>query len=579
MSISNIISHIKRGDIMDTDRTAVYNKIFERMIDSMTSFGNFDREEFVSILNEICEHFNLSKGVTEFYESLSAEKEGKGEILIDYDNGKGEKNVAVFRRIVTPSMTVIKSTLYMPDDADPLSDEEYRRLDLMLRSMLSFISRNRLQTLVEKLAFYDENGYPNINYLMRHIDLMNEKGNIHGNTAIQFNLSHFSLVNKEIGRSAGDVALRKYFETVKSVIGENGIICRVGGDNFAAFFKSNLLKYVLQIAEGFPVVYDEENEKRIMISACVGVYEIPDDYYFERSGDIIGKIFSAAQDAKSELNGTVVYYNEKSLADKEKKMHVRRFFKEALANGEFHAFFQPKVNILTGEIVGAEALCRWVIDNKIVSPIDFIPILEQNTDICHLDLYMLDIVCKNIRRWLDEGRSVVRVSVNLSRKHLIDVDLIEHLLKIIDSNRVPHKYIEFELTETTTDVEFTDLKRIVTALRDNGIFITVDDFGVGYSSLNLIREIPWDVLKLDKCFIPTEENYGVTELMFRHVVSMAQAMGLECVAEGIETEKQIEILRDNECVIAQGYYFDKPLPIEEFEKKLNGFRYNTPCTE
>ena len=557
---------------MDNNKTAIYNRLFKRMEESITNFDNFSREEFVGILSEICELFNVAKGVTEFYESLSAEKEGNGEFLIDYDNGKGEIPM-ISRRIVTPTMTVIKSTLYMAKDAEPLTDEERHDLDLVLKVMLNFICRNRLEKLVEKLEYYDEFGYPNLNSFIRHLELMKAKGILDGNTVIQFNLSQYTIVNKEIGRAAGDIAMRKYFEAFRSLIGENGIICRVGGDNFVASFKNELLDKVLRIAEGYPVVYDEENEKRILISAYVGVFVFPEGYVFDRPGEVIGKIFSTVQDAKHGINGNVVYYNEKASADKEKYMHVRRFFKEALANGEFQAFYQPKVNIDTGEIVGAEALCRWVLDNKIIAPVDFIPALEQNTDICSLDLYMLDLVCRDIRRWLDEGRKVVRVSVNLSRKNLIDPDLIEHLLTIIKRHGIPHRYIEFELTETTTDVEFTDLKRIVNGLREKDICITVDDFGVGYSSLNLIREIPWDVLKLDRCFIPTDENYGVTELMFRYVVGMAKAMGLECVAEGVETAKQVEILRENDCLIAQGYYFDKPLPVNEFEKKLDGFKY------
>ena len=125
-------------------------------------------------------------------------------------------------------------------------------------------------------------------------------------------------------------------------------------------------------------------------------------------------------------------------------------------------------------------------------------------------------------------------------------------------------------------MKFGDLKRITSTLRDKDISVAVDDFGIGYSSLNLIREIPWDVLKIDRAFVPTEENYGVTELMFRYVVAMAQAMGLECIAEGVETEKQLEILMDNNCRIAQGFFFDKPLSVDEFEAKLNGFTYKVP---
>ena len=561
---------------MESSRNETYNKLFERMIDSMTDMTNFDREEFVSILHEICHFFDISKGVTEFYTSLSAEREKKGEILVDYDDGRGEGKVAVFRRTITPSKTVIKSTLYKSADSESLSDEEYRKLDLMLRAMLSFISRNRLQTAVEKLAFYDEYGYPNLNYFMRHLEMMNEKGEMFGNTVIQFNLRHFSLINQEIGRDGGDIVIRNYFALIKDFLGEKGLICRVGGDMFSAVFRTDLLKFVLQIMNGFPVVYDEKNEKRVLVSACVGIYTIPEDFVFTRPDDILTKTFTALQDAKLEFNGTVIYYTERTHVEKEKMMRVRRFFNDALDNDEFKAFYQPKVNILTGKIVGAEALCRWVIGDKTVPPVDFVPVLEQNTDICRLDFRMLDLVCKDIKRWLKEGRSIIKVSVNLSRKHLFDADLIEHLLKIIDDNKVPHKYIEFELTETTTDVEFGVLKRIATGLGEAGISIAVDDFGVGYSSLNLIREIPWDVMKLDRCFIPSEENYGVTELMFRHVVAMAQAMGLECVAEGVETVRQLELLKDNECRIAQGFYFDKPLPVEEFEKKLGDYTYSLP---
>lgn len=561
---------------MESSRNETYNKLFERMVDSMTDMTNFDREEFVSILHDICVFFDLSKGVTEFYGSLSAEREGKGETLIDYDDGRGEGKVAVFRRTITPSKTVIKSTLYKPADSESLTEEEYEKLDRILRAMLTFISRNRLQTVVEKLAFYDEYGYPNLNYFMRHLEMMNEKGEMLGNTVIQFNLRHFSLINQEIGRDGGDIVIRNYFALIKDFLGEKGLICRVGGDIFSAVFRTDLLKFVLQIMNGFPVVYDEKNEKRVLVSACVGIYTIPEDFVFTRPDDILAKTFTALQDAKLEFNGTVIYYTERTHVEKEKMMRVRRFFNDALDNDEFKAFYQPKVNILTGKIVGAEALCRWVIGDKTVPPVDFVPVLEQNTDICRLDFRMLDLVCKDIKRWLKEGRSIIKVSVNLSRKHLVDADLIEHLLKIIDDNKVPHKYIEFELTETTTDVEFGVLKRIATGLGEAGISIAVDDFGVGYSSLNLIREISWDVMKLDRCFIPSEENYGVTELMFRHVVAMAQAMGLECVAEGVETVRQLELLKENECRIAQGFYFDKPLPVEEFEKKLGDYTYSLP---
>ena len=207
---------------------------------------------------------------------------------------------------------------------------------------------------------------------------------------------------------------------------------------------------------------------------------------------------------------------------------------------------------------------------------EFIPVLEETSDICKLDFYMLDKVCENIRSWLDAGKRVVRVSVNLSRRHMINPELLKTIISIIDRHSVPHEYIEIELTETTTDVEFRDLRRVVDGLQKQGICTSVDDFGMGYSSLNLIRVVPWNVLKVDKIFLPLdgESKESTRSVMFKYVVAMAKEIGLECIVEGVETPAQLELLRQNECELAQGYLFDKPLPREEFEKRLDIGKYS-----
>ena len=165
----------------------------------------------------------------------------------------------------------------------------------------------------------------------------------------------------------------------------------------------------------------------------------------------------------------------------------------------------------------------------------------------------------------------MKVSVNLSRLHLGDADLLENILGIIDKHNVPHEYIEIELTETTTDVDFTELKKIVNGLREQGISTSVDDFGMGYSSLNLIRELPWNVLKIDKSFLPTSaENQDPSKVkMLRHIITMSQDLGLECIVEGVETAEQVKLLKECQCYLAQGFYFDKPLPVKEFERRLD----------
>ena len=240
-------------------------------------------------------------------------------------------------------------------------------------------------------------------------------------------------------------------------------------------------------------------------------------------------------------------------------------------NEEFKVFYQPKTQLNNYQLAGAEALCRWFRNGKVISPGEFIPVLEGSKAICTLDFYMLDHVCRDIRRWLDEGREAVKVSVNLSRLHLGDEDLLESILRIIDKYKVPHHFIEIELTETTTDVDYKELKKIVYGLREQDISTSVDDFGVGYSSLNLIREMPWNVLKIDKSFLPTqeEEDKDPSKVkMLRHIITMSQDLGLECIVEGVETAEQVKLLKDCKCYLAQGFYFDRPLPVKEFEQKL-----------
>ena len=565
---------------MDNNTLLDYYIQLERFLNALVSYGNNDLSEIKETLAELCKYFDVSKGVTKFYKSVVHEKSGIGEEIVCYDDGT-EGVEFIKKRIVTKSMTVVKCIVYRHRDALPLSEEDTQRVTMIMDMILSFISRNRLEDIVERLTFFDDNGYRNLRSFIRYLEQLNENNDFSKRTAVHFNLRHFSLINREIGRSSGDVVIRNYFDLLEKTIGDKGLICRVGGDNFVAIFKDDILEAVLDILNGVPIVYDVNNTKRIMVSASTGVFRIPDGFIYERPDDIMDRIVSSSRAAKNGGKESIVFFDDDMIVDKEKTMQVQQLFPQAMQKGEFKVFYQPKIDIDTGEIVGAEALCRWFRDGKVIPPIDFIPILEQTTDICRLDFYMLNHVCRDIRQWLDEGRKVVRISVNLSRKHMMDIDLLERIIGIVDMNRVPHQYIEIELTETTTDVEFRDLKRVVSGLQQAGICTSVDDFGMGYSSLNLIREIPWNVLKVDKSFLPVDnDNEASTRsIMFKYVVAMAKELGLECIAEGVETRNQVQVLRDNRCLFAQGFYFDRPLPIEDFEKRLATHHYNVETGE
>ena len=559
---------------MDIEREMRFYKLYEQLA-SLTQ--TVDEEKYISsiesILNEISAMFRLSKGVTHFYRTPAEEKRKIGEEMCSYDTGKPGKAVHTFR-IVTTLMSISTMTVYMTDDEEPLTQDELFKVDLTMRTALNFISRNRLQVMANDLAFYDDMGFCNIRSFFRYITWNGAPGNFDGKAAINYNIRHFSLINEEYGRQCGDTALRNHYNYISNLIVYSGIISRLGGDAFVCICDQTDLPEILDYLNEAVVIIDDSG-RTAQLSSYTGVFCIPNGFEVKVPNDIMGKIMHALQIARDGAQGNVVFFSDMLMSDKERSRRIQNMFPDALKNNEFHVFYQPKVNINTGVICGAEALCRWFHDGNIVPPMEFIPVLEETSDICKLDFYMLNKVCESIRKWLDEGKRVVRVSVNLSRRHMINPELLKTIIDIIDRHDVPHEFIEIELTETTTDVEFRDLRRVVEGLQKQGICTSVDDFGMGYSSLNLIRVVPWNVLKVDKIFLPLdgESKDSTRSVMFKYVLAMAKELGLECIVEGVETPSQLELLRQNECELAQGYLFDKPLPIEEFEKRLDIVKY------
>ena len=548
-----------------------YHVLLEELTGEMTRLEGIDIARVYATVTQLCILLRISRGVTSFYDSPADEKRGKGEVFVCYDSGEPSHPVSTLRN-VTPAQMVEVCEVYQADGAAPLTDEERKRVELIQRMMISFMSRRRLQRMVERMTYRDADGYANLRWFFGEIMRRIRTDRIADMAAIRFNLKHFSLINDQLGREKGDRIIRAYCDEVEAAMGEEGVLARMGGDNFVALCPKDRLEGVIACLKGRQIPLDDEQQ--VEISAAAGIYVVPDAYDVTDPGDVMDRIISAYQSAKRGSAEDIVYYSEALRLERQKTIKIQQRFGRALRAGEFLVYYQPKVDIATRELIGAEALCRWKRKGRIIPPLDFIPALERGMDICRLDFYVLDRVCQDIRRWLDEGRNVVRVSVNLSRRHMMDPNLLQHIVEIIDRHGVPHEYVEIELTETTTDVEFRELKRVVSGLQEAGVFASVDDFGVGYSSLNLIKEIPWDVLKLDKSLLPAfGEKRERGSMMFAHVISMAHDIGMKCVAEGVETNDQLEILHHYGCRIAQGFLFDRPLPVDEFEQRLQMRRY------
>lgn len=560
---------------MCDERDLRFYKLYEQLT-SATQIVNkeFDTSRIESILNEISAMYRLSKGVTHFYKNPADEAQGIGETMCSYDIKAAEEHPVHTVRFITRLMSISTMTVYMAKDEPPLTEDELSKVDLTMRTALAFISRNRLQVIAEELAFYDDMGFRNIRCFFNFMTWNGQPRALDGMVAMEYDLRHFSLVNDEFGREAGDYVLRSHYGIIQDTIGENGIVSRLGGDAFVCIFEKHLLRSIINILSEAEVPYNKEGDT-IAICACAGIYLIPDGFKLNSPSDIMSKVMQSYNIAKIGEQGQFVYYNEELVSDREKTKRILHQFPEALKRHDFKVFYQPKVNITTGEICGGEALSRWFRNGKIVPPMEFIPALEESSDICKLDFYVLEQVCINLRKWLDEGRKAVRISVNLSRRHMVNDRLLETIIDIVDRYEIPHSLIEIELTETTTDVEFKDLQRIVCGLQEQNICTSVDDFGMGYSSLNLIRVIPWNVLKVDRTFLPLDEENcdDIRSIMFRHVVAMTKEMGLECIVEGVETPAQLMKLKENKCEQAQGFLFDRPLPLEEFEQRLDMGKY------
>ncbi|HAG69459.1 MAG TPA: GGDEF domain-containing protein [Lachnospiraceae bacterium] len=405
-------------------------------------------------------------------------------------------------------------------------------------------------------------------YFYEYADKLFKSGEIADYAACSFTLKGMEEINRKLDAHSGNMLMKTYVKRLQELIGKFGIVARNSGINFSAIFLKDKANEVMDYLAGQDIYLPELDVSRFM-SAYAGYFLSAENSQSPMELNDVLNI--AIQTARENAGSPYIIYDDKLRQQINDAKYIESIFQGALQEEEFFVYYQPKVETKSYLLAGAEALCRWKHDGEMILPFRFIPVLEQNGEICRLDFYMLEHVCRDMRRWIDGGGKAVRVSVNLSRLHMGNPNLLKNILEIIDSYDIPHQYIEIELTETTTEVDYIELKKLVSGLRDAGIFTSVDDFGVGYSSMNLLRELPWNIIKIDRSFMPIGDNSQEDEkrkVMLKSVIGMTQALGLKCIAEGVETVDQIILLKKYGCYFVQGYYFDKPLPVEEFETRL-----------
>lgn len=386
------------------------------------------------------------------------------------------------------------------------------------------------------------------------------------------NIKNFNYINRVVGARKGDVVLREFVRLSQNMLEKDEFFARMGGDNFVLLAKKehmgNLLK---KIGNQYVTVSNEDKQITFDVRSRIGVYDIREN---QNTGEVINAASTAMHVAKMSGKTDMLHFDDTMLEKALRQKEVSQMFPNALENQEFEVFYQPKVTLSDNQLCGCEALVRWFRNGVMVPPMDFIPVLEREGSVCKLDFYVLERVCQNIQDWLSRGIEPVRISVNFSKMHLKNPNLAEEILAVLKKYNVSAKYIEVELTEMSGYESYETLLRFVQTMHENGVSTSIDDFGTGYSSLNLLKDLNVDIIKLDKSFLNNmekqEKHRKNDVIVIKNIVNMVNDLDMEVIAEGVETQKQAEFLRGINCCMAQGFLFDRPLPHDEYEKRLSG---------
>ena len=400
-------------------------------------------------------------------------------------------------------------------------------------------------------------------------------------TFIRLDIERFKMINNFYGIEAGDRLLiyisgliEAYWQDV-----ENCVFGRIDGDVFGICFPKDEKKlngfilYIKQELKKYKAAYYLETAMGIydILETAMGIYDILDNNLDVRN--IIARATLAAKQCKGQYMIHEARYTEELRAKIIREQNIINEMEHALETGEFVVYFQPKYELDHCRPSGAEALVRWKkADGTIVSPGDFIPVFESNGFIIRLDYYVWDQVCRFIKNNLAHRGDSEVISVNVSRVNLYNPNFLESLVNLVEKYKIPPKYLNLELTESAFSDDARMIQNAVDYLHKAGFTILMDDFGSGYSSLNVLKDIDIDVLKIDMRFLSKGSSEERGEKILEAVIKMAKSLDMLVIAEGVEEEKQVKMLKRLGCDYIQGYYFAKPMPKKDYVKLLQKHR-------
>ncbi len=470
---------------------------------------------------------------------------------------------------------------------------ELRVVDVLLKPITSNELALRLRNILTMKTYHDYIAHydlltnlPNRENFIRRLGLAlnySQRYNATG-AVLQINLDRFKTINDALGPALGDRLLKAVAERIKELLRESNVISnldqedsqitfsRIGGDEFS------VLLPVIRNAEEAAIVAQQIqkqlatpfliSDKKIRTTCAIGIAVFPEDGITKDV--ILNRADISLHRAKQERLGGYKFYSE-TLNDKSvRRMNMDNEMHNALEENQFSLFYQPKIDVNSKQIVGAEALIRWKHPERgYINPMEFIPLAEETGFIFAIDNWVLNTVCQQIGLWQKAGLAVPRIAVNVSTQQFKQYQLLDVIQNSLENAGIDAKCLTIELTEGAVMSDTNTAIKMLNELKAKGIKISIDDFGTGYSSLSQLKLLPLDELKIDRSFIMDVGKEKNAKAIVLAIISMAHSLGLSVVAEGVETMEQLKFLKKHKCEEYQGYLFSKPVPALDFGLMLS----------
>lgn len=454
------------------------------------------------------------------------------------------------------------STLTLWLTINAVKDAEGKHINYVL----SYSDVNEIKSVqrkIEFLATHDElTKLPNRNVLMERLELMlsNARRQDYLSAVVFFDLDDFKKINDSLGHNIGDLLLKQVTRRLQKCIRDTDLLARMGGDEFVAILQADTIDEIDQIASRIINTINapfEINEHTLFASASLGIAVFPEDG--EDNFTLLKNADTAMYRAKEQGRNQYQFFTEEMKQEADNKLDIEQALRDALVKGQFHIDFQPQVEVASGAIVGVEALLRCTNEAlRDTSALRFIEVAEKGRLIEEVGIHAIELVFEQMQAWRKDNVQLPKVAINVSVKQLKDERFATRLEQLMKKYSIAPRSLKLEITESALAERIDILLAELNKLKNMGITLSVDDFGVGHSSLSQLRKLPIQEVKIDKSFIKGIADNEDDRAVALAIIRMANAMGLQVIAEGVETEAQLQVLKEENCEIVQGFYLYKP---------------------